>query len=145
MYLLCSLLVYFNRGAMCECIVFSTLQELQAPAVMVLVWREVSAGVDGQPSSDSAWGGKGGAEVLAQSAHHLLSGGGRGLYSFHISLSLHHTTHKHRSLRCVCSEHTANAASPTQPLSEGWMSHSMTGVMTAHAGRAQHAKHLLPV
>lgn len=37
--------------------------------------------------------GRKGAEVLAQSAHHLLSGGGRGLYSFHITLSLTITPH----------------------------------------------------
>lgn len=74
---------------MCKYILFSTLQEPQASAVMVFGWRVVLGGVDGQPLSDSALGeGREEAEVLAQSAHHLLSGGGRGLYYFHTSLSL---------------------------------------------------------
>lgn len=74
----------------------------------------VLGGVKGQPSSDSAWGGTRGRRVLAQSAHQLLSGGGRGLYSSHTSLSLsfYHTSHKHSSLRCVCSERALNAAPP---------------------------------
>lgn len=57
---------------------------------------------------------------------------GGGIYSFHISLSPHHTTRKHRSLRCACSEPRLEAASPTQILEEGWMNWSSAGALTAH-------------
>lgn len=100
------------------------------------VWR-------GPTSSVSAGGGEGGGGFNTICSPPALQNG-RGLYFFHTSMFRYHTVHKHRSLRCVWSRHTVDAASPTQSPSEGWMNRSMTGVMTAHSSHAQ-TKHLLPV
>lgn len=91
---------------------FSTSQELQASAAMVLMGGWATLSLRGEKR----------AEVLAQSVHHLLSEGGRGYLAVFLSIA----QHKHRSLRCACPEQALNAASPIQPLSE-W-----TRALTAH-------------
>lgn len=67
---------------------------------------------------------------FAQSVHHLLIEGGVGGYSFHASVSPHHTSHKHRAVRCARSQRTVDAASP-HPTSFTETERT-TGVLTAH-------------
>ena len=100
-------------------------------------WCDVGC-VNGQPSSDSAWGGKR-AEVLTQSAHHLLGRGER--RDFHAPTQQTQITEV-RLFRAQCS-----ISPPTRaftPKAE-WATRSLERWLHMHVGRVQLTEHLLPV